>query len=274
MKLSSIAILTAALSLTGCTLPNSTTSTGSNPVTPGFTGNWEIVLESTRYDLPYPFGIYLTQTGSTVSGVGSWSGLPFPMCVPAVGPACGYPYAYLSANLIGTVAADGSVVLTSTTSGTNPAVLSITAAAANSTTLDGSFTITLPAVTDQGPITATMIAPLNGTYAGTLVSSVTGNSVGITTTLSQTGPGVSGFLGFNGSASLTGLPCIGSVTVPESGTFLGNQLMIDLLPANVPGSAIYLAGTISQDAKTIAVNYQSVSSSCSEDLGSGTLTRQ
>ena len=65
-----------------------------------------------------------------------------------------------------------------------------------------------------------MIAPLNGTYAGTLVSSVTGNSVGVTTTLSQTGPGVSGFLGFSGSASLTGVPCIGSVTVPASGTSL------------------------------------------------------
>jgi hypothetical protein len=273
MKLSSIAILTTACCLAGCALPNAIL-TGPDPVSAGISGNWEIVLNSTRYGLPYPFGIYLTQTGSSVSGVGSWSGLAFPMCVPTVGPACGYPYAYLSPNFTGTVAANGSIVLTSTTSGSNPAVLTLTASATDSTTLGGSFAMTLPNLTDQGPVEGTMIAPLNGTYAGTLVSSVTGDSIGVTTTLSQSGPGVSGFLGFSGPVSLSGVPCIGSVTLPASGTFLGDQLNINLLPANIPNSAIYLVGTISQDAKTIAVNYQSVSGSCSEDNGSGTLTLQ
>ena len=116
--------------------------------------------------------------------------------------------------------------------------------------------------------------PLNGTYAGTLVSSVTGNSIGVTTTLSQSGPNSSGILEYSGSASFTGFSCIGSVTVPASGKFFGNQLIDRPLPANIPHSGIYLTGTISPDAKTIAVNYESVSSSCSDDFASGTLTLQ
>jgi hypothetical protein len=180
----------------------------------------------------------------------------------------------LSPTFTGTVDANGNIVLTSTTSGSNPVVLSIAASTTNDTTLSGTFAIAQTTTTDQGPVTGTMIAPLNGTYAGTLVSSVTGNSVGVTTTLSQSGPTSGSYLEYSGSASFTGVYCIGSVTVPASGNFFGNQLMVDLLPANIPQSGIYLTGTISPDAKTIAVNYESVSSNCSADFASGTLTRQ
>jgi len=277
MKLKSLAMLTAVVALAGCTLPYTPVS-NPTPGSSGITGNWEITLTSTTWaGITYPFGIYLTQTGSTVSGVGSWVGEAFPMyCLPGSPPYCpSFPFAYLSPDVSGTVSADGNIVLTTATSGSNPVGLSITASTTNNTTLAGSYTITESTATiDQGPVTGTMIAPLNGTYAGTLVSSVTGNSIGVTTTLSQSGPNSSGILKYSGSASITGVYCIGSVTVPASGNFFGNQLIVDLLPANIPQSGIYLTGTISPDAKTIAVNYESVSSSCSNDFASGTLTLQ
>jgi len=273
MKIKSLAMLAALFALVGCTLPNKPIPSPT-PVTTGITGNWEIALYSTKYGVQYPFGIYLTQSGSTVSGVGSWVGEAFPLYCPAQGPCGGYPFSILNPNLVGTVGTDGSIVLTSTIPASNPVVLSINASAPNNNTLSGTFAITSPTPVDQGPVTGTMVAPLNGTYAGTLVSSVTGNSIGVTTTLNQSGPNSSGILEYSGSASFTGVYCIGSVTVPASGNFFGDQLTIDLLPANIPHSGIYLTVTISPDAKTIAVNYGSVSSSCSDDYATGTLTLQ
>ena len=274
MKIKLLAMLTALVALVGCTVPNKPIPTPTAVAT-NITGNWEITLNSTTYGMQYPFGIYLTVSGSTVSGVGSWVGEAFPMCIPVGLPPCGYPYSMLSPNFSGTVGTDGSIVLSSTTAGSYPITITINASTANNTTLSGSFAITTQTTTtDKGPVTGTMIAPLNGTYVGTLVSSVTGNSIGVTTTLSQSGPISGSYLEYSGSASFTGVSCIGSVTVPASGNFFGNQLIVRLNPANIPQSGIYLTGTISPDAKSIAVNYESVSSSCSTDFASGTLTLQ
>ena len=276
MKLMSLAIVASVIAMVGCTLPNKPIPTPT-PVATSLTGNWEITLYSTTWPgITFPFGIYLTQTGSTVSGVGSYVGEAFPMyCLAGSPPYCpSFPFAYVSPNFTGIVGTDGNIVLTTATAGSNPITITITASTTNNTTLSGSFAITQTTTLDQGPVTGTMIAPLNGTYAGTLLSSVTGNSIGVTTTLSQSGPNSSGILEYSGSANFTGVSCIGSVTVPASGNFFGNQLMIDLVPANIPHSGIYMTGIISPDAKTIAVNYESVSSSCSTDFASGTLTLQ
>lgn len=281
MKLKSLAMLTAVVALAGCTLPNKPTPSPT-PIATSLTGNWEITLTSTTWPgITFPFGIYLTQTESTVSGVGSYVDEAFPMyCLAGSPPYCpSFPFAYVSPNVSGTVGADGNIVLTTATVGYNPITITITASTTNNTTFSGSFAITqtiaqTTTTLDQGPVTGTMIAPLNGTYSGTLLSSVTGNSIGVTTTLNQSGPTSGSYLQYSGSASFTGVYCIGSVTVPASGYFFGNQLMVRVNPASIPQSGIYLTGTISPDAKTIAVNYESVSSSCSDDFASGTLTLQ
>ena len=273
MKFKSLAMLAALVMLVGCTLPKSS-NLNPTPGSSGISGNWEITLDSTLTGRSYPFGIYLTQTGSTVSGIGSWVGEAFPLCMGANGVQCDYPYSMLSPNFTGTVGTDGSIILTSATSGSYPITIAIHSSTTDNTTLSGSFAVTLGSTADQGPVTGTMIAPLNGTYMGTLVSSVTGNSVGVTTTLNQSGPVSGSYLEYSGSASFTGVSCIGSVTVPASGNFFGDQLNMELLPANIPHSGIYLTGTISPDAKTIAVNYVSLSSSCSPDFATGTLTLQ
>lgn len=281
MKFKSLAMMTAFVALVGCTVPKQpvTNPPIKNPIAGSvdITGNWEITLTSTTWaGITYPFGIYLTQTGSTVSGVGSYVGEAFPMyCLAGSPPYCpSFPFAYVSPNVSGTVGADGNIVLTTATVGSNPITITITASTTNNTTFSGSFAITQSTTLDQGPVTGTMIAPLNGTYAGTLVSTVTGNSIGVTTTLNQSGPTSGSYLQYSGSASFTGVYCIGSVTVPASGNFFGNQLFVRLNPASIPHSGIYLTGTISPDAKTIAVIYSSVSSSCSDDYATGTLALQ
>jgi hypothetical protein len=272
MKFKSLAMLAALFALVGCTLPNKPIPTPT-PVATNITGNWEITLPATN-QAPTPFfGIYLTQSDSTVSGIARVQ-MVFPLACMASGPPCGLPFEGLNPNLTGTIDAYGNIVLTSTSSVFSPEIFTITANILDDSTLSGIYTATSGGYTDQGAISGTMIAPLNGTYIGTLVSSVTGNSVGVSTTLNQSGPVSGSYLQYSGSASFTGVSCIGSVTVPASGNFFGDQLNIELLPANIPHSEIYLTGTISPDAKTIAVNYVSVSSSCSADFASGTLTLQ
>ena len=275
MKLRSLAILAAALSLAGCTLP-STSPTA--PVNSAITGNWEITLTSTtRPGYIYTFGIYLTQSGSTVSGIGSWIEDAFPQCI-ASGFLCGYPFEVLNPNLAGTVNASGNVAFGTTIAQNSPGTLSITANAPTDGLITGTYTITYDTLVDQGTVSATMIAPLIGTYAGTLTSSTTGLSMGVSTTLTQTSSATSGFsnafLGFAGSAAFTGSSCISSAPIPVSGTFLGNQLEIELTQSNSPTATILLTGTLSPDAKTLVINFYSDNSACGNDSGSGTLTRQ
>ena len=54
MKLRAFAILAAALSLAGCTLPNSTTTTIQTPG--GLNGNWQLVVGG------FPVGVVFTTT--------------------------------------------------------------------------------------------------------------------------------------------------------------------------------------------------------------------
>jgi hypothetical protein len=270
MKLTSIAILTAACCLAGCTLPS------TSPFTPratGITGNWEITLASTtRAPIVYSFGTYLTQSGSTVSGVGSWAHDAFPLCIGGNGFQCGYPFIDLNPNVVGTIDANGNVAFATATSTQYPGTLTINANVPSDGTLSGTYTITYSTNVEQGTLSANMIAPLNGTYTGTVVSSLTGQSMVLTTTLTQSSLS-GGFLPFSGTASFTGASCFGSAAIPASGSFLGNQLEIYLVPVSSPATTILLDGTLSPDAKTLAVTYN-IGGACTNDSGSGTLTRQ
>lgn len=286
MKCHLFAILAVAFCLAGCgssTLPNST------PVHTGITGNWQLTATSSQ--VPYAgeyatYGVYLTQTGNAVYGIiGNQEA--FPLCISPLGPPCAFPFGVIDLELIGTVDAKGNMVLNTVSNTGGGGALSITA----STTTDndafsGNYSITLVTTsptgtwTDQGTITGNTIGTLNGTYSGT-VTSPTGLSMDVTTTLSQTSsPDSSGYLEVSGSANFTGLPCFTSATVPKPGGLLGNQLVIDFVPTNSPTTTIILSGTLSPDAKTIAVSYSELPiGACSSgynygELGSGTLTLQ
>jgi hypothetical protein len=289
MKCHSVAILAVAFYLAGCGV-NTPSSSNPTPVHTGITGNWELTATSTQ--APYAgeyatYGVYLTQTGSTVSGIiGNQEA--FPLCISPLGPPCAFPFGVIDLELVGTVDAKGNMVLNTVPYTGGGGALSI---AASTTTDDaafsGNYTITLVTTspagtwTDQGTISGNTISTLNGTYSGTLKSLDTGNSIGITTTLSQTSsPDSAGELEVSGSANFTGTPCFSSATTPNPGGLLGNQLVIDFVPTNSPTTTIILSGTLSQDTKTITVDYSvhnvnySVNNVCGSDYGSGTLTLQ
>lgn len=239
--------------------------------TTGITGNWEITLTSTtRAPAVYPFGIYLTQSGTTVSGTASWVGEPFPACIVGTIP-CAYPYSVLNSSLTGTVDANGNLTL-ATAASSFPGTLSIAASGTADGVLSGTYTITYSTLVDQGTVSVDKIATLNGTYSGTLKSSVTGASLGVTATLSQS-VNAGGVLVPSGSATFTGSPCLLSTATSVSGNLFGNQLNISFGTTN-PTSTILLSGTLSSDTKTLVVNYDITGGCGTGDVGSGTLTLQ
>jgi len=281
MKLKSLAMLTALVALSGCTLPYRPTPTPT-PVATSITGNWEITLTTTN-QAPTPFfGIYLMQTGSTVSGY-AWVQMAFPLACIENGPPCGFPFEGLDPNLTGTIDADGNIVLTSTSPGSNPEVFTITGNITEDTTLNGTYIATSGAYTAKGTISGNLIAPLNGTYTGTVVSTYTGQSMGVTTTLNQSSSLNSrNFLSVTASATFTGSPCFTTATMQGPADtysgFLGNSFSVSLVSTS--NSSIYIEemGSVSPDAKTIQFSYGVVNLSgngcIKNDYGSGTLTLQ
>lgn len=291
MKLTSIAILTAACCLAGCTLPKTTTTTTS-PITPysgSVTGNWELTANSTAAGYGNggdPIGIYLTQSGSTVSGI-AWVQEAFPMCIGANGIPCAFPFGVINTNLTGTIDSGGNITLGSATGGSSPVVFSIAAAASTDGTLTGTYSITqttpLTTASDSGTITGNMIAPLNGTYAGTVVSTYTGQSMGVTTTLNQTAaPDSNGFLRVTASATtFTGSPCLTTLVMAGPAAtysgFLGSAFSVTLVSTTNANDFVGIGGGLSPDAKTMQVYYGTAKlpgGTCTDDYGEGTLTRQ
>jgi hypothetical protein len=272
------AVLAAVCFLAGC-------ATSISPVGPNFTGNWQLTGTSTQYPSPYAtghIGIYLTQSGSTVSGI-AWEQDAFPNVCGIVTPSCEIPFEFVSGPMAGTVDADGRMVLSTTSPPPGIPTLTISATT-NGSILSVSYTITGLQYPDQGTMSGVLIAPVKGTYAGTVVSAYTGLSMGVTTTLNQTaGPDAFGELELTGPATFTGAPCFttavnqGPAATP-SGYVLGRIFEVGLVSSS--NSSIYVseAGTVSPDAKTIDFHYGVVNLSgngCSkDDYGSGTLTLQ
>ena len=278
MKLTSIAILIAAFSLTGCTLPNSTSSA---PVANSLTGNWELTASSTTGAVG-PIGIYLTQSGSTVSGI-AFVQMAFPQCIGSDGVPCSFPFGVISRNLTGTIDPNGNITLGATTGGIPSSTFSMTATTTNNSTLSGTYSISLPPASDSGTITGNIIAPLNGTYAGTVVSSSTGLSMGVTTTLSQTTtPDATGALRVTETATtFTGSSCFTTVVMQgPPATYsglIGNGFTVNLVSTTNANTFIIASGGIASDAKTIQFHYDTANlpgSTCKNDYGGGTLTLQ
>ena len=284
MKLKSLAILTAVVSLAGCTLPKSPIS-NPTPGSSGIAGNWELTLTDTTGGTA-PIGIYFTQSGSTVSGI-AWVQMAFPLCIASNGIPCAFPFGVINPDITGAIDTKGNIVLNSTTGGSSPATFSVNANTTTNTTLSGTYSITLTTPTatanDSGTVTGTMIAPLNGTYAGTVVSSQTGNSMGVITTLNQSSSLNSrSLLSVTASATFTGSPCFTTATMQGPADtycgFLGNSFSVSLVSTSNSSMYIEESGTVSPDAKTIQFSYGVVNLSgngcVKNDYGSGTLTLQ
>ncbi len=253
MKLTSIAILIAAFSLTGCTLPSISPST-LNPETPGITGNWQLTLTSNQ--TPYvgatlPVGIYLIASGNTVTGTAAIS-----VACPAFG--CAWPTITINPQLSGTIDTSGKIALTSTSLANM--VFTLTAIKNGPSLQAGTYTLSNGGMIDQGTVTGVWYPPLNGTYSGTVISSNSGQSLQVTTTLNQTTtPDARGYMHVSASAAITGESCFTAATmagpVETYSGLAGNSYSVTLVTTNNPSIFINEFGTLSQDGKTIQFIY-------------------
>jgi len=282
VKLTSIAIVAAACWVSGCAISNPSASSAT-PGSGNVTGNWQLIATSTQ--TPFagaanPLGIFLTAAGGTVSGI-PWIQEAFPTVVCATPtPQCEFPFEGVSGPMSGTIDANGNLVLSSVAS--SGTIFTITAMVGSNGVMSGTYTITGIPFPDQGTVSANMIGMLDGTYTGTVVSSETGASMGMTTTLTQTAtPDAMGFLRVTESATFTGSPCFTTAVMQGPAAtysgFLGNVLQVNLVAANNPDTFIVASGAVAPDAKTIQFHYDIAKlpgSSCTNDYGGGTLTLQ
>ncbi|MGA1984480.1 MAG: hypothetical protein ABSG84_18685 [Acidobacteriaceae bacterium] len=287
MKLRSLSILAALAGLVGCGGSASSPATsGSTANIPNITGNWELLETSTQ--APYTgdattVGVYLASTEGAISGDASFAPVCSSVCLWPSSDTDIDPY------LTGSVDANGNLALTSQfPDGAAPA-FAVTAKTPGTTLENGTYTITYNIgssdVVDQGTVTGSMIAPVNGSYVGTVVSSTTDKPMAVTATLSQTAAADNlGYLYLNGSVAFTSSWCFGN-TVPVSFpitkvNFIGNSFRADILAPNTGVVLVILTGTISPvgsgspstSAQTLTVGY-TMYYDCT-DSGYGTLTLQ
>lgn len=249
----------------------------AQPNPTGITGNWEFTASETSGTMPspvaVPLGVYLSASNGSVTG----SAVPQSAFSTACqGGCCGGPFALFNSSLTGTLGANGQLTLSSTVPGGGP-VFTMSAIVNGESLSNGSFTLTGTCAV-QGTITGTAYPPLNGTYGGTMTSKDTGDSFTITTTLQQgTAVNARGFLNVNGTATLQGNACMSSATaampLEQNSGVLGNVFGVTM-DAPQGGATLALAGSLSQDGKTITASYTIGGGGCVLDYGTGTLTLQ
>jgi hypothetical protein len=276
---SCLAALIVVLSLTagglaGC---NSTSkiSTTDPPNTPAnITGNWQFAAVSNSGG-SVPIAAYLTSTSGAVSGTADVEKAFPDSCV--LNGCCGGPFASFNPSLTGTIDAKNNLTLGSTVPNGGP-VFTMTGTAVGGTLTNGSFTLTgsCPA---QGTITGTEYPTLNGKYAGTLTSQMSGHSYAVSSTFDQSATLNSrGFFNVDGTVNFTGYPCMTSAAVATpldmNSGFLGNNFTVTMNA--VPSGNLIVSSTLSPDGKTLATTYFFIlmGSSCNNDTGTGLLTLQ
>ena len=245
--------------------------------TAGIPGNWEFTLTNSGAVMfsggVVPMGVSLTSTGSAVSGTAGVQ-LAFPQICSADG-CCGGPFAEFNDSLTGTLDDKGNLTLGSAVPNGGP-VFTMAATVSGGTMTNGTFSLTGPCP-DQGTITGVALPALDGTYAGTVTSVDTGNSYSLSTTLQQSAtPNARGFFDVNGTATISGYPCLTSATaatpLEQNSGFLGNQFGVTMNGGG--GATLSISGTLSQDGKTIGATYMVGGGTCHLDYGRGTLTLQ
>ena len=250
---------------------SSSSSFGKITTTASVPGDWEFTATNSR-GFAVPMGVYLSLTGSAVSGTASVQ-MAFPQVCQ--NGCCGGPFAQFNNSLTGTLDDKGKLTLGSAMPNGGP-TFTMTGTVSGGTMTNGTFSLTGPCP-DQGTITGVALPPLDGTYAGTVTSKDTGQSYGLSTTLQQSNtPNARGFFDVTGTATFTGYPCMTSATpatpLDLNSGFLGNQFAVTMNASG--GATLSISGTLSQDGKTIAASYLVGGGTCHLDFGEGTLTLQ
>ncbi len=246
--------------LAGCSGDGSSNSAAPRTFL-NITGNWGFTATSTTYQgATAPVGVQLTAANGAVTGIAHI----FSSCYAITD----------NVPLTGTEDYDGNLSLTS--SSVNGNVLTITAKLASATAVS-SGTYSIAANTgckDSGTINGSTVAPVSGTYKGTVKSLANSATFPVTAALTQSSTAdVNGFEHLTGSVSFMGSPCVTTSTINNTATnteVIGNLYLAMFSSGGSPNVLTY--GTLSADAKTLNVTYQL--GNCAGDYGSGILTLQ
>lgn len=266
------ACMTFALGITGCggNLQNPTPVQFPASVT----GNWELTANVTSAGTA-PIAIYLTSNAGNVSGIAF--GPPATDLLVNPDGCVGSPIGIFNGVVLtGTVDTGGNLKL-GTAAGSSPA-FAMTGTVSGAAISSGSFTLECSnSATVQGTITGVEYPVLNGTYAGTLTSQVTGQSFMLSAAFNQgNAPNSSGVLSLTGTVNVSGYSYISPATmsVPTGFTFVGNAFSMDVNSSS--GEALYLAAILSPDGKTLQVTFGTFPSGggLTQDYGTGMLTLQ
>ncbi len=167
--------------------------------------------------------------------------------------------------LSGAVASDRKSLSTPTYTISGGACASPAAAAASARTVSVRDSV--------APVTAQQYQPVSGTYSGTLTTAE-GQTFPLTSTLSQTSqPDSNGVYHVQGTAASPGNTCVPTSLSATASTIDGGSISTTFTDP-VTSTSITGTGSTSPDAVTITISNWTIDSTCGQDTGTGTLTRQ
>jgi len=248
-----LALLLPAVALIGCAVsPTSTQSTGTS----GQPSNWMVQWTQSGTPVGLVLAGDLESNGSQVSGTFTITGLP---CIES--PV---------ENFTGTVDANGNLNLAAPYVALGLQNFTQSSTVLNGT-LDGGGFLCLAML--EGPVVATEIAPLNGTYTGNLTASTESGSGQATLTVAQsTTPNAGGSFSLTGT--LTFPASSGFGTYPIRGIISGEGITLyDPTPGIVP--VVSLTASTNPAATQITVSNLAFAVTASDIVTfTGTLTSQ
>jgi hypothetical protein len=276
-------ILIASQLLVGCGSTGNF-NTSASPNTAALNGNW--LLEGNNQLSQYPFlSLALIVDGSQITANGEMT-VP---CSNSPGSFVGGGF-----ELIGVVNSDGSFHLSEFNLpgllGSSSIQLAIdgSAPASGSSTWTGTYSFTDLAgytyciVNLTAPFTATGLAPLNATYAGTLTG--TSGNVNVSSTIAQ-GAGISlpgplgtidSYLPLTATITVSGSPCFthGTSNGSADNQIGGDFALVDFTMDD--GSQVLLESWLStpDESKIYPATLVAIGGNCNQNSYAGTLTRQ
>ncbi len=268
---SSCALLFAALlPLAGCAVSNTSSTAPTTPSqsSSSITGNWQGSLVATAGTAPLTaFAGSFSQNGSQ-SSAGQYTTAVLHVSGPCFVDS---PLLPLQGNN-----SAGTIGLDSYTVNGQSLHLSSTASATGST-MQGTYTVAGGCANGaSGTFTASRVAPLTGTFTGTVAagsSAGPGVSLALSQAADTTGSGT--FL-LTGSLTLAGTGCSLSAAAPaaEASYAQGSSLNVQFAATDGSGAAATLVGTADLTGKHIAPLHLTVQGgTCAGTYTAGTLTR-
>jgi len=254
--------LTVAISLAGCGGGGSGDGGGTNPPppAPNVTGNWQFYANS-QVTAGSDFEVYgfVNNSGNTVT---ARVRTPFD---------CFQISDIIS--LSGTYS-NGQITLTSTPVSGQTITIE---GQLTSSAVTGSYSISGGCADgDRGALTGFKVPSFSGNWAGTFTSDLLGmpGTTQVAAAFTQGGEDLDllGLAELRGTASFTGTSCTYPVTIGDGAIVYGVHFRSVIMTSE--GVTIRFDGTANESITEITGNYRFSGGACSQETGTGTLTRQ